>query len=192
VMVLGLSGSPRAGGNTALLLGQFLEGALSQGAQIKNLDLTALSIQECLHCDACLKKGFCRQRDDMGLVYEGLKEADVIAIASPLQFMTVTAPMKAAIDRCQALWVRKYVLNSPPLWTEKKRLGVFISVGGQKGAHVFDAARTTIKALFTSLDIEYWGELVYAGIDKKGAITHHPDALKEAFELGVRSVEELE
>jgi hypothetical protein len=43
-----------------------------------------------------------------------------------------------------------------------------------------------VESLFTVLNIEYVGELLFKGIDKKGAIARHPDALKQAFESGQR------
>ncbi len=184
--VTGLSGSPRPDGNTVLLLEKFLEGALSRGAKIEKFDLARLKISPCWHCDACAVTGRCRQADDMDRVYASLKEADVIALASPLHFMTVTSHLKLAIDRCQALWACKYTLGLPPLEVKKERNGIFISVGGQKGSHIFDAARVTVKSLFTSLDVNYRGDLLYSGIDEKGAIARHPAALKEAFEMGAR------
>ena len=67
--VLGITGSPRRGGNTDLLLAEFLRGAASKGAEIKTIVLNDLSFIPCQHCDACLKKGICRYEDDMQLIY---------------------------------------------------------------------------------------------------------------------------
>ena len=125
----------------------------------------------------------------MQTVYQELEEADRIVLASPIQFMTVTAPMKAMIDRCQALWARKYVLKQPPL-SVKERKGLFIAVGGTKLSKLFEPAQATVKALFNTLDVTYAGELLFRGVDEKGAITEHPDALKQAFLAGQKLVED--
>jgi len=98
--------------------------------------------------------------------------------------MTVTADMKAMIDRCQARWARKYVLKIPPLGEERERRGLFVAVGGRTVANLFAPALATVKALFNTLDIDYAGGLLFRGIDEKGAITKHPDALKQAFLAG--------
>ncbi len=63
-------------------------------------------------------------------------------------------------------------------------------MGGTKYRNVFTGARQVVKSLFTVLNIEYAGELLFKGIDEKGAIAKHPDALKQAFEAGERLVEE--
>ena len=186
--LLGIGGSPRRGGNTDLLLAEVLRGA-SRGAEVKTIILSDLNIAPCQHCDDCLKTGDCTTRDDMQLVYRELEAADRLVLASPLYFMGVTAQLKAMIDRCQALWARKYKLNKPPLGDGRERRGLFISVGGRSKANQFGSALATVKSLFRTLDITYAGELVFPGIDEKGAITKHPDALKQAYLAGQRLVE---
>ncbi len=187
--VLGIAGSPRRGGNTDLLLAEVLKGAASRGAEVKTIVLNDLDITPCQHCDACQKKGECRIRDDMRMVYRQLEQADRLVLASPIHFMAVTAQMKAMIDRCQALWARKYVLKMTPLGNRRERKGLFVSVGGRKVADMFEPALAVVKALFRVLDITYVGALTYPGIDEKGTIAKHPDALKQAFLAGQKLAE---
>jgi len=167
-----------------------MKGAASKGAKVKTIILNDLKITPCQHCDACFEAGKCRIEDDMQMVYEELEQADRIVLASPIQFMGVTAQAKAMIDRCQALWARKYVLNIPPLGNKRERKGLFVSVGGRKVANLFEGALITVKSLFTVLDIKYAGELVFPGVDEKGAITQNPDALNQAFLTGQKLVED--
>ncbi len=188
--VFGIAGSPRRGGNTDLLMAEVMRGAASKGAEIKTIILNDLNISPCQHCDACLSTGRCQIEDDMQMVYQELGRADRIVLASPIQFMGLTAQMKTMIDRCQSLWARRYVLKIPPLGERRERKGLFVSVGGRKVANLFDAALVTVKALFIILDITYAGELLFRGVDEKGAITKHPDALSQAFLAGQKLVEE--
>jgi len=190
VKVLGIAGSPRRGGNTDLLLAEVMKGAASRGAEVKTIILNDLAISPCQHCDACLEAGRCKIEDDMQMVYRELEDADRIVLASPIQFMGVTAQMKAMIDRCQALWARKYVLKLPPLGNRRERKGFFISVGGRKVANVFEPALVMVKTVFRIIDITYAGELLFPGIDEKGAIAKHPDALRQAFLAGQKLVAE--
>ena len=187
--VLGVAGSPRRGGNTDLLLAEVMKGAASRGVEVKTIVLNDLKIAPCQHCDACLEAGRCKIEDDMQMVYRELEDADRIVLASPIQFMGVTAQMKAMIDRCQALWARKYVLKLPPLGNRRERKGLFISVGGRKIANLFEPALVMIKTVFRILDVTYAGELLFPGVDEKGAIAKHPDALKQAFLAGQELVE---
>ncbi len=188
--MLGIAGSPRQGGNTDLLLAEVMKGAASRGAEVKTIVLNDLKVAPCQHCDACLEAGKCKVEDDMQMVYRELEDADRVVLASPIQFMGITAQMKAMIDRCQALWARKYVLKLPPLGNRRERKGLFISVGGRKIANLFEPALATVKTLFRILDITYAGELLFPGIDEKGAIAKHPDALRQAFLAGQELVED--
>jgi len=182
--VLGIAGSPRGGGNTDRLLAEVMRGAASRGAETKTLRICQMDIAPCRHCDDCFEAGNCSIDDDMQAVYKELAAADRIVLASPLYFMGVTAQAKAMIDRCQALWARKYILKLPPLGDRRQRKGLFISVGGRQGAGIFQPAIATVKALFTSLDIEYTGELTFSGMDDKEDIVNCPDALKQAYLAG--------
>ena len=189
--VLGIAGSPRRGGNTDILLAEVMKGAASRGAEVKTIILSRLKIAPCQHCDGCLETGRCKVKDDMQMVYDELVMAGRIVLASPVHFMGVTAQTKAMIDRCQALWVRKYKLKLPPLGDRQvERKGLFISVGGTKQANLFEPALATVKSLFKVLDIAYAGELLFPGVDEKGAIAKNPEALRQAFLAGQKLVEE--
>jgi len=183
--VLGIAGSPRRKGNTNTLLNRFLEGSEAAGAEIKTISACDLKISGCLHCDACLEKGQCRVQDDMQMVYAELEAADRIVIASPLQFMSVSAQLKLVIDRCQALWSRKYILKIPPLGDTRPRKGFFISVGGRRTIpNLFDAEVVTLKILFRTMDVPYSGDILIPGIDALGDIQKHPEFLDQAYQAG--------
>jgi len=183
--LLAIAGSPRRGGNTDTLLEKFVEGAAVAGAEVKTLVVCDLKIEGCQHCDACLVKGQCKVQDDMQLVYREMEAADRIVMASPLQFMSVPAQLKALIDRCQALWARKYILKIPPLGDARERKGFFISVGGRRAIpNLFDAELVTIKTLFRTMDVLYSGDLLIPGIDARGDILKYPEALEKALEEG--------
>ncbi len=189
--VLGIFGSPRRGGNTDHLLEEALKGAQSQGAEVERIYLTDLSITPCRECHGCDQTGCCVIEDEMQKVYPKLLEADIIILSSPIFFYGVTAWAKALIDRSQALWARKYLLKDPSLGKGgKKRKGFLISVGATKGQKVFEGAILTAKYFFDVLNAEYSGELVFRGIEAKGEIRNHPEALEKAFEVGKRLVYE--
>ena len=187
--VLGILGSPRKGGNTELLLEEALKGAEAEGAEVERLRLTDYNIIPCKECLACYKDGNCIILDDMAKIYPKLLEADIILLASPIFFYGVTAWAKALIDRCQALWSRKYQLKDPSYGKEgRKRKGFFISVGGTKGQKTFEGAILTAKYFFDVLNAEYAGELVLREVDAKGDVLKHPEALQQAYEAGRKLV----
>ena len=182
--VLGIMGSPRIKGNTDLLLDEALEGARGQGAEVEKLLVDRLNIAPCREYYGCLKDGNCVIRDDMDDIYPRLLEADGVVVASPIFFYGLTGQVKALIDRCQALWARKYVLKqSPP---NSARKGAFIGVGATRGERLFDGSILTVQYFFKAIGVRYVDELLVRGVDRRGEIKEHPTALSDAFELGRR------
>jgi len=158
---------------------------LRDGAQQEGLNLSVadkLTIAPCKEYYACLKDGNCVIRDDMDDIYQKILGADAVIVASPIFFYAVSAQTLALISRCQALWARTYVLKMdiPP------KKGAFIAVGATKGAKLFDGPTLTIKDFFKAINAAYSEELLVRGVDKRGEIKDHPDALADAFELGKR------
>ncbi len=186
--VLVISSSPRAGGNTDLLADEVIRGVSDAGADAEKIVLKGMDISPCQECGYCAKKGECRIKDDMGILYDKFRECHRIVLASPIYFMAHCAQAKIIIDRCQAFWSRKYILKLPVIdgTPNTTRIGGFISCGGTRGEKVFQGAKITMKYFFDALEMEYRENLLYNQVDEKGAITDHPTAMKEAFELGQR------
>ncbi len=180
--VLGIMGSPRIRGNTDLLLDEALKGAQNQGAETEKIVIDKLKIAPCKEYYGCFKDGKCVIRDDMDAIYTKLMDADAIILASPIFFYGISAQAKAVIDRCQALWARKYVLKQAP--NKPGRRGAFIAVGATKGTQLFDGSILTVKYFFKALDMEYSADLLVRGVDKRGEIKEHPTTLSDAYKLG--------
>ena len=186
--VLGIMGSPRIKGNADLLLNEALKGARSQQAEVDKLVVDKLKIGPCREYYTCLKDGNCAIKDDMDEIYPRLLEVDGIIVASPIFFYNVSAQLKTLIDRCQALWTRKYVLKQK---MTPGRKGVFIGVGATTGAKLFEGSILTIKYFFKAIDVEYSDELLIRGVDKRGEIKDHPETLSGAFEMGEKLVQSI-
>jgi len=55
---------------------------------------------------------------------------------------------------------------------------------GAETRDLFHHAMATVKSWFIILGVTYAGDLLFPGVDKKGAIVQHPAALREAFHAG--------
>jgi len=180
--VLALYLSPRAGGNSDLLLDEFLRGVQDQGALVQKIYARDLDIQGCLECGGCDETGECVIQDDMDQVYPRLIEARLAAVASPIFFYGLPAQGKALVDRCQALWNR--VRLDPTLRRPDGR-GFFLGVGATKGKNLFDGPILTVKYFLDAIGLPLTLEaLTYRRIEAKGAIKDHPSALAEAYQAG--------
>ena len=182
--VLGILGTPRRGGNSEILLQAFLEGAAAGGAEVEEIRLRELKISPCQEIYHCLKDGTCPIQDDMQGLYDKLVAAEVVALASPVFFYSVSAQAKAMIDRTQALWSRRYVVKKD--FPGGNRQGVLLAVGATRGRLLFVGPRLTAKYFFDAINVSYAAEILVRGADEKGAILRQPEVLDRARDLGRR------
>src|SRR4030042_3661344 len=112
--ILAIYGSPRKKGNTNVLLDHAVQGAEEAGAQVEKIFLVDLNISPCLEIYGCKKTGRCVIEDDFQKVHDQLLACHGLMLASPIFFYTVSAHTKILMDRCQALWVKKYWLDKGP------------------------------------------------------------------------------
>lgn len=183
--VLGIYGSPREGGNSDLLLNAALDGAKSAGAEVSSVTVRDLAIPGCRECGGCEKDGKCVWDDSMQKVYPFLQEADAIFVASPIFFYAFPAQLKALIDRAQAEWSRRYLVNGkqgvvPP----PRGKGYLLAVGATKGKNLFVGVELTAKYFFDALGLRYEGGILVRGSDGKGDVRNRPEYLEQARELG--------
>jgi len=178
--------SPRAGGNTDALLDAALEGAAEAGARVERFNLREMTIAPCQHCGGCADgSGRCVIDDDMQRLYEPLRAADRIIIASPVFFMSLTAQAKAMIDRCQPLWVRRNH-GANVSQARHPRAALYLGAAAADLPHLFDASRIVLASWYWTLEVArcHRRELTFDSIDAKDAIREHPTALDQAREAG--------
>ncbi len=100
-----LNGSPRKNGNTSAIVKSFTEGAQSAGNTVTEFFLDSMDIHGCKGCFGghSSKECPCVQKDDMAKIYPAVKECDVVVLASPLYYWTMSGQIKTALDRLFAL-----------------------------------------------------------------------------------------
>ncbi len=103
--ILILAGSPRKGGNSDLLCDEFARGAAEAGHTVEKLRVAEKNIGYCRACYACRESGVCAIHDDMAEVLQKMIDADVLVLASPVYFYSISAQLKAVIDRSVARWL---------------------------------------------------------------------------------------
>ena len=99
--VLGINGSARLNGNTAIMLNTALEALAAEGIETELAQLGPKALQGCIACYKCFenKDKRCAVADDMNGYIEKMLEADGILLGSPTYFADVTSNMKALMDR---------------------------------------------------------------------------------------------
>ncbi|MBE0617863.1 MAG: flavodoxin family protein, partial [Proteobacteria bacterium] len=180
-LLLCLHGSPRAGGNTDILLEHVARGARDAGVRVEHLHCRKLRIRGCTGCGACSESGECALRDGMDRVYAAVDNADALVVGAPVYFLGVPAQFKTLIDRFQCRWARRYLLDRE---LPRARPGALLATAGAPSPAVFTCPQRTVDAFFEVLAIERRSTLLYEKMDEKGAVRTNTRALAEAEALG--------
>lgn len=100
-----LNGSPHKTGNTSTLVKAFIDGAESAGNTVTEFFLDSMEIHGCKGCFGghSSKEYPCVQKDDMDKIYPAIRTCDVVVLASPLYYWTMSGQIRTALDRLFAL-----------------------------------------------------------------------------------------
>lgn len=141
--ILILMGSPRKEGNTAQLTEPFINEAKALGAEVETVWLYGMNIQGCISCRSCQKewdKINCAIKDDMGIIFDKVQNADIIVLATPIYSWYCTAPMKAVLDRLVYGMNKYYGDKVGPSLFEGKKMAIITTCGYKpdRGADLFE------------------------------------------------------
>lgn len=169
--VLVIHASPRAKGNSDLLCDAFIRGAEESGHSAEKISLREKEIHPCRACYACFKTGYCVQNDDMAGILQKVEAADVLVLASPTYFLTMSGQMKVFIDRLL------------PKWQGLGGKEAYVIVTGHDGKQGLkrnaDDLALTLENLGDRVRQIIWGERVW----QKGEVLG-TKAMEEAYRAG--------
>ena len=154
--ILILQGSPRANGSTAWMAEECRKAAEAAGHTVTLVDVGHKKIAGCMACEYCHGKGngACIQNDDMKRLYPFLAEAEVLVLAAPIYYFTMSAQIQSPIQRI-------YNMNKPP---KVKKMAMLLS---SYSPTVYDGAIG-----------EYHGIQSYWGVQDAGIVTAKIDEQK--------------
>lgn len=172
--ILAINGSPRKNGNTSRMLKRFADTIKKDGIETEVLSLSGQTIRGCIACGACMgkKDKKCGIKDDgfINEAIEKLESADAVILGSPVYFGSVTAEMKAFMDRTGMVCR----MNDNML---KRKVGAAVVVHRRCGGmHTFD----TLNHYFTISEMivcgsSYWN----LGVGREeGAVEQDEEAME--------------
>lgn len=103
--VLGINGSARRDGNTAILIRTVLEEVGKEGMETELVQLPDFNVSPCKLCEggtclACLERGGCVFKDDdFHILADKVRQADGLVLGSPVYGADISSKMKVFIDR---------------------------------------------------------------------------------------------
>ncbi|MDK2893143.1 flavodoxin family protein [Methanohalophilus sp.] len=160
--VLGISGSPKSGGNTENMIEEALKIAQERGFETDHVYISENNIKPCTACGRCYDNDECSIKDDMTDVYDKLVEANAIIVASPVYFGSPTAQLKALLDRS--------VLHRRHNFRLANKIGAAMAVGGSRNG----GQEKTIQVIHDWMHIH--GMIVVGDGGHFGGITRKPSA----------------
>lgn len=126
----------------------FIRGAKEAGASIQYFKLKKYNFKECIGCYNCWTKnpGECIHKDDMTVLRQKYRNADLVVFASPLYIFNVTGIMKTFMDRLLPILKPYMLMNTagdiahPDRYPEAGEQGfiVFSASGFPEVEHNFD------------------------------------------------------
>jgi multimeric flavodoxin WrbA len=194
--VIAFNGSPKMDkGNTALILGPFLEGLREAGAEVELFYTKKLNINPCQGEFNCWLKtpGKCHQEDDMQMLHPKMRAAEVWVFASPVYVWGVTGPLKNLMDRViplvqPAIYLRAGHCSHPLRSDTTRAKVVLVSNCGFWEMDNFDPLLAQVQMLCRVIGYDFAGALLrpagplLAGMLEMGAPVH--DVLEAARDAG--------
>ncbi len=170
------NGSPRKNGNTAELIKSFEKGAKEEGNTVTEFFLNEMEIHGCLGCFGGGKnpESPCAQKNDMLKIYPEYKAADVVALASPLYYWTISGQLKTAFDRLFAVAECDNDYRNP-----KKECVLLMTAEGNG----FDESVYWYDNLMKHLKWKSLGKVLCGGVTAIGDIAGRKE-IADAYELG--------
>ncbi len=186
--VVALSGSPRPGSNTDVLVEAALSGARETGAETLHLAARDLKLLACQACgpDPTGGQGYCIYHDDMDKVYEALERATGVLVASPVYFSGLSAQLKMVIDRCNCVTPVVERKGERPAfrrqWARTRRGGLIVVMGPSDTP---EPSRLTARGFLSWVGGRLLETLVYRHDDLDlGGVAREPEELQRARLLG--------
>jgi len=172
VLVISTSLRPRS--NSHALADEFARGAADAGNEVKTVSLRDKEIHFCIGCLSCQKTGRCVIKDDAPEIVEMMREAEVIAFATPIYYYEMCGQMKTLLDRANPLYGSDYRFTDIYMLTS----------AAEDEPTTPQRAITGLAGWIDCFDRAHLAGSVFAGgVNDQGEINGHP-ALKEAYELG--------
>lgn len=190
-MVLGFCASPRARGNTDLLVSEALRGAKDSGARTEKIMLQKIRMEHCIGCRKCKDPGFepiCVIRDDMPAVYDKIIRADSLIIGFPIYTGRECAQLATFFDRWDGY--ERHLLTS---CLQPGRTAMVIGTWGYPAVDTYDHVIENIVSILNLHKVETIEALSACGFEGlrhgldeklKGVIAQHPAQLRKAYAAG--------
>jgi len=129
--ILGLSGSPRADGNTDIVVRRAMEGtAAKTGKAADFIRVADFTLQHCIGCRQCMTLGRCALKgDDLDQIMSHFFAAEIMIIGSPVYWNSPPGIMKDLMDRSHGWY------TDQGIFAAKRAAIISVATGGGFASH---------------------------------------------------------
>ena len=185
--VLGVEGSPRKNGNSAVLLRHLLEGAGGRASGSISVSLRDHQFGSCIGCEKCRKDKLCTGRNDgMTVLYRHIVESKGLILVSPTHNYNVSAWTKAFIDRLYCFY--EFGDGRPRTWTSRLagsgRKAVIAAICEQEHKKDMGVTLEAMRWPLEALGYEIVEEISVFGVFDRGIIKKEAHILEQARHAG--------
>lgn len=168
-LILGVSGSPREGGNTDIVVRRVMAGvAAKTGKDADFIRVADFDLAHCIGCRRCMTLGRCAlEGDDLDEIMAHLFAAETIIVGSPVYWLSPPGMLKDLMDRSHGWYTDLSIFAG-------KRAAI-ISVAADSGFETHEAA---IEAWLTC----YGAAVVHKArllAREKAEVLERPDELRK-------------
>ena len=166
--IIVINASPRKNGNCYHIIKDVVNILEENNISYEVFNLYDMNIEYCNACGFCEKKKGCRINDDMSPVYDKFNKSSGTIVVSPVYFDSIPAKMKTMIDRTQAVYSSKFVLQDSMINRSKKRIGMYIAVAGSEEYKTqFSGGDIVMDFFFRSINSRSAINMRISGTDKR-------------------------
>ena len=175
--VLVISSSLRVTSNSAILAHEVVRGATEAGHEAEFLSLAEKDINFCTGCLACQRSHVCTINDDMSMIVDKVKYADVLVFATPVYYYGMSGQLKTMLDRLNPLYGSDYRF--------REVYAVCTAADDAEGTE--NGVVSGIENWLSCFeDAKLKGVLFCGGVDGPGDVIVRHDVMERAYLLGAK------
>ena len=178
--IVAIIASPRKSGNSSTIVNAIIEGAKSNGKDVKTYHLNSLTnAKGCQACMACKKSGSCIQKDDHAEILNAIRNAEGVILSTPFYFGEANGQFRLFQDRFYSFLGADMSSNLAP----GKKVAVVVSCGS--GADGAKALADKLEGIMVKyFKFESVGKIVLPGAGPPDVASNNSAVLAEAKAIG--------
>lgn len=177
--ILILVGSPQEDGRCAKAAQAIRDVLHLRGVRSCLFPLAKYPVAACAGCQSCGKTGECVIKgDSFNVLSRHMDSCKALIVVAPVYFAGPSAWLKAALDRCQVYWARRYQLKQP---VPPARPAHVIAVGEGGDPFGFQPLVTICTSALNSAGLRVTEETVHDFVGENYDLSRIPALLDEVL-----------